>query len=50
MHRNPYHMHMHFRHSFSDFIRRPMALVDTYDLSDNNLIANKVIQVNCVYV
>jgi hypothetical protein len=35
MQRNPYHMHMHFRNSFSDFIRRPMALVDTYNLSSS---------------
>lgn len=39
MHRNPYHMHMHFRNSFSDFIRRPMALVDTYELSASDLSA-----------
>jgi len=38
MHRNPYHMHMHFRNSFGDFIRRPMALVDTYALSASDLI------------
>eukprot|EP00613_Pedinella_sp_CCMP2098_P026079 CAMPEP_0171705316 /NCGR_PEP_ID=MMETSP0991-20121206/13126_1 /TAXON_ID=483369 /ORGANISM="non described non described, Strain CCMP2098" /LENGTH=661 /DNA_ID=CAMNT_0012294841 /DNA_START=41 /DNA_END=2027 /DNA_ORIENTATION=- len=42
MHRNPYHMHMHFRNSFASFVRRPMALVDTYALSsDPNLLRDR---------
>lgn len=46
MHRNPYHMHMHFRDSFSEFIRRPMALVDSYNKSTQELLVNHFIEFN----
>lgn len=41
MHRNPYHLHMHFGNSIADFIRRPMALVDSFDLSNDELPSNR---------